>query len=111
MEFSRGSAAQANVVKYNDAVEKPQLRFKDFVDNSDAPFVPRLKIKHNALVEWNPAGRFGHSLQIRRKRSGSARKPLSFRNRSLNSSLSLMSRLGISGLGAPSSRHDRETAS
>ena len=69
------------MVKYNDAVEKPQLHFKDLVDNSETPFVPRLKVKHNALVDWNVNGRRCSLLRARRERGGAPREPVSLRNR------------------------------
>lgn len=100
------------MVKYNDAVEKPQLRFKDFVDNSEAPFVPRLKVKHNAMVEWNVSGGFSVSpFSSRRQRIGSPRKPLSLRNRPFVCGSVFTSRLGLPRLGVARPRHHREAAS
>jgi len=37
-----------------ESLEKPQLLFKDKVDNSEMPFIPRLKIKDNKIVELDP---------------------------------------------------------
>ena len=99
------------MVKYNDAVEKPQLRFKDFVDNSEAPFVPRLKVKHNAMVEWNVSGRFSVSPLSRRQRIGSPRKPLSLRNRPFACGFVFTSRPGLPRLGVTRPCHHREAAS
>ena len=45
-----------NVVHYNSSLEKPQLLFKDCIDNSHSPFQPKLKIKHNAQTEWSLNG-------------------------------------------------------
>ena len=56
MTVDRGTADAENALKYKFSTMKPQLSFPDKVDNSDAPFQPRLKIKHNAQVEWNPNG-------------------------------------------------------
>lgn len=42
-------------MKYSSSLNKPQLSFKDAIDNSSAPFQPQLKIKHNSKVEWNIA--------------------------------------------------------
>eukprot|EP00794_Sanderia_malayensis_P015351 gene15351-16927_t len=39
-------------------IQRPQLRWKRKVDNSNAPFVPILTIKPNAIKEWKPAERF-----------------------------------------------------
>ncbi|XP_014675194.1 PREDICTED: LOW QUALITY PROTEIN: exosome component 10-like [Priapulus caudatus] len=35
---------------------RPQLKFKEKVDNRNLPFVPQLKIKHNAMQPWHPQG-------------------------------------------------------
>ena len=37
---------------YGNAIGRPQLKFKDKVDNSSAPFIPKLVEKPNALVPW-----------------------------------------------------------
>ncbi|XP_065061459.1 exosome complex component 10-like [Rhopilema esculentum] len=39
-------------------IERPQLKWKRKVDNSNAPFVPILKQKPNAIKEWRPSQRF-----------------------------------------------------
>ena len=56
MSINRGNAEKENVVKYNSFLEKPQLAFKDGVDNSDAPFQLKLKTKHHAQIDWNENG-------------------------------------------------------
>ncbi|RIA84747.1 ribonuclease H-like domain-containing protein [Glomus cerebriforme] len=37
---------------YGNAIGRPQLKFKDKVDNSSTPFIPKLVEKSNALVPW-----------------------------------------------------------
>lgn len=54
--MERGTAETENALKYKFSMKKPQLSFPDKVDNTDAPFQPRLKTKLNAQVEWNPTG-------------------------------------------------------
>lgn len=56
VSINRGDAAKENVVKYNSSLDKPQLSFKDAVDNTDTPFQPKLKIKHHSQIEWNANG-------------------------------------------------------
>ena len=45
------------MITYKSSLEKPQLAFTDGVDNSAAPFQPKLKVKHNAQMPWSPSGR------------------------------------------------------
>ena len=54
--MERGTAETENALKYKFSMKKPQLSFSDKVDNTEAPFQPRLKTKLHAQVEWNPNG-------------------------------------------------------
>ncbi|KAK8794410.1 hypothetical protein JH06_1619 [Blastocystis sp. subtype 4] len=49
----RGSAVKENVITYKASLDKPQLAFTDGVDNSKTPFQPKLKVKHNAQMNWS----------------------------------------------------------
>ena len=81
MTVDRGTADAANALQYKFSTAKPPLSFPDKVDNSDAPFQPRLKIKHHAQVEWNPNGCFVTvSLRNRDGRRGRLREPLHLRD-------------------------------
>ena len=35
----------------NKIIGKPQLHFKDKIDNSHLPFIPKLRLKSNAITE------------------------------------------------------------
>ena len=52
----RGQAVNENVITYKSSLEKPQLAFTDKVDNTDTPFQPRLRIKHNSQMDWSVEG-------------------------------------------------------
>jgi len=39
-------------------IQRPQLKWKQKIDNSNTPFVPILKTKPNAIKDWRPAKRF-----------------------------------------------------
>ena len=55
---NRGSAVKENVITYKASLDKPQLAFTDGVDNSETPFQPKLKVKHNAQMNWSLEGIF-----------------------------------------------------
>lgn len=55
--MDRGSAVKENVITYKASLDKPQLSFTDGVDNSKTPFQPKLKVKHNAQMNWSLDGR------------------------------------------------------
>ena len=48
---SSGSALGGDDKKVSGVILKPQRLFKDKVDNSYNPFVPKLRKKHNAMSE------------------------------------------------------------
>ena len=54
--MDRGSAVKENVITYKASLDKPQLAFTDGVDNSKTPFQPKLKVKHNAQMNWSLDG-------------------------------------------------------
>ena len=54
--MDRGSAVKENVITYKASLDKPQLAFTDGVDNSETPFQPKLKVKHNAQMNWSLDG-------------------------------------------------------
>ena len=56
--MNRGSAVKENVITYKASLDKPQLAFTDGVDNSETPFQPKLKVKHNAQMNWSLEGIF-----------------------------------------------------
>ena len=49
---------KSTVIKYDDTIPKPQLSFKDPVDNSVTPFVPKITEKPNAMVPLKIEGIF-----------------------------------------------------
>jgi hypothetical protein len=49
-------------LRYAGHIMKPQIRFEDDIDNSHAPFLPKLKFKHNARVPYEPGQSEAQSL-------------------------------------------------
>jgi hypothetical protein len=33
---------------------KPQILFKDIIDNSEMPFIPKIKVKHHKVIDLDP---------------------------------------------------------
>lgn len=45
---------ERNIVTF-EHFSKPQLLFKDNIDNSESPFIPKIKVKDNGITNINPA--------------------------------------------------------